>query len=509
MTEADGAQESTASIGDRVRHLIDDRWDSDRRMQRLLPGAAPQLGHATDSVHMTRETALGALSDLASGHIERAVEAIESVLECQYPLNGLAWGGTFKVAAAERTPPDDAVEWYHYDPNWRQFLGVILAIVVEEHANQLPEPLVARIVVAIEQAVDGEPADRIARWYTNPNLMHAWLQGWVGRRVERPELIEAGERRARDILQRFDTYGDVDEYNSPTYDGIDLMAAGLWVTYPPTDRFAARGRRLIEGMGHRISTLFHPELAAMAGPYIRSYGYGLDRHVSLLGLWLAMAGADSSVPAEIDAFTDHIHDLLFWPLLQIVAPAVLPALELRPVLDVRRHEQRFRNTLAASVLAPNLALGVESGRRSPFSRDQYAPVVAHWLGANGAVEWLAIMLEDGTAVDAALIEETVDSQSARFSIEILLVRDGTDASGHAIRVITSDPEQTVFPAAVDHVSFGMVRSGAVELRFERAPDRVGARPRYGGLEHTLGWSSPPGQSLTATLNVAGHSPFDR
>ena len=46
----------------------------------------------------------------------------------QYDDDGVPWAGTFRVCAEEVAPPSDgAVEWLHYDPNWRQFSGCVLA----------------------------------------------------------------------------------------------------------------------------------------------------------------------------------------------------------------------------------------------------------------------------------------------------------------------------------------------------------------------------------------------
>jgi hypothetical protein len=350
---------------DALAAIHDELWDDGVGLVRLP---------TTPFLHSVRESALGAFFDLERGNVDRATAALRAVLQNQYLDAGVAWSGTFRVCAEEHPPPlTGAQEWYHYDPNWRQFLGCILAFTLLRHGDALPDDVTAGMRAAITRCIDGEPAARIPEWYTNPNLMHAWLS--------------ADEMRLERIMARFARYGDVDEYNSPTYDGIDLFATALWVTRPPTPAFAAAGTTLTEHVGTRLSTLFHPELGAICGPYIRAYGLALDRYVSLTGIWLALAGAQHVLPGRLDANTDHVHDLFFAPVFAALADAVLPHLELRDVTERREHTQRFGDVEATSLLTPDAAIGAERGRRSTFSLDQYVPFTAHaegyWVGAKG------------------------------------------------------------------------------------------------------------------------------
>ena len=353
------------------------------------------------------------------------------MLACQYDAPGTPWNGTFKVTAEEPDPPTDAEEWVHYDPNWRQFVGCILTMIVSDHRDALRPELVARIESALERCVAGEPATRIPRWYTNPNLMHAWLSARIG--------DPAGDARRRMIVDRFDRHGDVDEYNSPTYDGVDLMALGLWVTFPPNPRFATDGARLLARLGERISRLYHPGLRAVCGPYTRAYGVDLDRYVSFLGMWWAMAG-EATLPVDLSATTDHAHDLSFAPVLERLSDAVLPHLE--PTDGARSHEQRFGPVTATSVLGTDSMIGAETGRRGTFSRDQYVPLVAHWHGP-ARVESIALYVDDTTQVDATARSPT--HATARVwseAGEVVAYAAGTEAR-RAADLLATDTEPAV------------------------------------------------------------------
>lgn len=380
-------------------------WDPGVGLDRLAPGTTPGLDLRGFDLHSVRDSALGAFGDLGAGEPERAARTIEAVLAQQYRAPGRPWDATFRVTAEQDDPPgDEAVEWLHYDPNWRQFIGSILALTLEEHEARLPPALVPRVVEAIEAAVRREPEGRIPDWYTNPALMHAWLQGWVGRRVGAPGLVAAGRAGAERTMARLARHGDVDEYSSPTYDGVDLYAAALWNRHPASDEEARWGETLLVTLGRRIGRLFHPGLGAMCGPYIRAYGLGLDRYVSLLGLWLVAAGVppEDVLPPAINDHTVHVHDLAFAPLFAALAPTVVPHLVLATDLP-RRHEQRFGPVEAVSVLGPDWATGAERGRRPIFSREQYVPVTVHARepGPDAAVRWVGLGLgAPGTTVDA-------------------------------------------------------------------------------------------------------------
>jgi hypothetical protein len=388
---------STVEPSDAAARIHDELWDPDTCLDRMAAGVTPGVDLTSLGLHSIRESALGAYADLGRGNHDRAIPTLRAVLRHQYLAPGRPWDGTFRVTAEQADPPgDDAVEWLHYDPNWRQFLGSILQVVLLEHRGALPPDLEDAMVTAVRRCALGEPEQRIPEWYTNPNLLHAWLAAHAGRRDADPGLVDRGVRRARRTMERLEASGDVDEYNSPTYDGIDLIAAGLWIVHPPTPEFAGWGRDLLDRLCARLSVLVDPEMGTVCGPYSRAYGLGLDRYVSLLGLWLRVAGVDDVVPPSIDSHTDHVHDLYFLPLIERLAGMVEPPWALRPVRDERRHVQGFGGAVATSVLRPGLSVGWADGPVPTFAADQYVPFVAH-AGTVDGVAHLAVRPGAGIA----------------------------------------------------------------------------------------------------------------
>lgn len=414
---------------DALRSIHENLWDGDVNLVRFAPGETPGADWSALNSHVVRETALGAFLDLENGNIERATLALREVLMHQYDAPGQPWDGTYRVSAEQKDPPEhQAIEWRHYDPNWRQFLGCILSVILLTHADDLDSGFVARVERSIARCVSGEPEDRIPKWYTNPNLMHAWLTARVGVDQSDQTLLEAGTARAAGIMSRFQKYGDVDEYNSPTYDGIDLFAVALWVAFPPNKSFSDWGRQLLDHLAWRMSQLFHPSLVAMCGPYIRAYGLRMGSYVSLAGMWLYVAGASAEVlPSNLSPETDHVQDLFFLPIFQKLAHLIHVPLSVLRVEQSRGITQSFGSVVAESILEPSFCVGFERGRVHEFTKDQYVPLVVHAAGCNGPADFLALML--GTTT------RTIDvHQVDRLHLAIEIRSGGASTD---VRVLTS------------------------------------------------------------------------
>lgn len=467
---------------DALRALHDELWDPERGMDRYAPGVTPGIDISSLHLHAVRETANGAFLDLQDGNVERAVVALRNVLALQYPVSDRPWSATFPASAEQPDPPgDDAVEWVHYDPNWRQFLGVTLALCAIVHGPSLPADVVSGIDNALRRCVAGEPDDRIPRWYTNPNLMHAWLQGHVAASTGDAELRAAAHVRLAVPMERLLRYGDLDEYNSPTYDGIDLLAIGLWARHPPTDGFADAASTMLPAIGGRISKLYHRRFGTACGPYIRAYGLTPTRYVSLSGLWYSVLGEDDDavLPSPIDADTVHVHDLYFLPLIQYLAPVITPHLQLAPVTGEHSHAQRFRDSMAESLLRPDLAVGWDRGRRHQASLSQYVPFSAHVAQQDGTTTALGVMLPPETAwVD---VERVGDLE---FEL-----RAGGRSDSVGVRVVVD---------ATAVVTSAGVTTGRCRIEFDAPAVHVDETATAIGSEVHLQW---PSDQITGRITV--------
>ena len=184
--------------------------------------------------HMVRESAwyaLGLLLRNGPGDVQRAIRALAAVLTYQLDEPDKVYHGTFYRAPEEPHPPEPATEWRHYDPNWREFIITTMAIILIEYEHQLPRPLVDKIDVAARKAVQGALERGLRATYANIALMNAFMLCFVGDRLREPEWVEKGEAMAQEIYRLFMLHGTFEEYNSPTYYGVDLYALAAWRVY--------------------------------------------------------------------------------------------------------------------------------------------------------------------------------------------------------------------------------------------------------------------------------------
>ena len=276
------------------------------------------------SVHLLPQSAwyaFGLLERGRPGDLARAVTVLGAVLAHQYDRPRTSWHGTFARVAEAPEPTAGAVEWVDYDPNWRQFIGTTLLAVLRHHERSLDPVFVTRIDAALDLAVRGEPVGRVGADYTNIALLKAVLEVEVGMRLADPALVTAGEQLASEVVARFERAGGPDEYNSPTYYGIDLLALALWRTTTASERLAAWGAQLEAALWRDLAMFFHAGLGNLAGPFDRAYGLDMGRYLAAVGLWWwPRFGLEASPLPDVTAdVIPHGHDLLMGPLVARLA----------------------------------------------------------------------------------------------------------------------------------------------------------------------------------------------
>ncbi|HSL56325.1 MAG TPA: hypothetical protein VK866_00625 [Acidimicrobiales bacterium] len=377
-----------------------DRWyDPERHLLWNPPGSfTPDLDDL--SWHLVPTSAwyaVGLLLRDDPGDADRAAAVLDAVVATQYDEPGTAWHGTYARFLEWPHPPPDATVWVHYDPNWRQFVGTALALVLTHFADDLPADLTARLDASLLLAVRGEPPDRVDPGYTNIALMRSWLDAVAGRRHDDPALVARGEALAAAVVERFDEHGAFAEHNSPTYYGIDLYALALWARRPPTPPFAAWGERLEAALWRDLASRYHAGLRELAGPWSRAYGMSLADHVGAFAVWVwAALGRDVAPLPDLDGPFEHGHDLPIGPVAALLGAAI-PA-------DAAAHLRHFpgERIVAADLpgaahrrsttwLADDIAVGAESCDAGWSAHGQYHPATAHWRVPGRGTAWLRVV----------------------------------------------------------------------------------------------------------------------
>ena len=365
-------------------------WNPDDAFDELPTGRTVHL------VPQSAWYALGLLLRGAQADVARSGRVIAAVLDTQYDAPGEVWDGTFARFLEWPTPPPDATIWVDYDPNWRQFIGTTFSLILSDLAEGLDATLVARMEAAIRRAVDGEPEGRVPAWYSNIALMKAWLEVDHGTRARRPEVVAAGEALAAEVVRLFDRHGAFDEFNSPTYYGIDLFALRLWRTRSSSPRLQTAGARIEAALWEDVARFTHAGLGNLAGPWSRSYGMDMRAYAGALGLWVWAALGRRVAPfPDVDGPFEHSHDLFLGAAAALLGADIPPAAaaELQAFSGprlVRRVIADEPPRVATAWLGATAMLGAETSGDGWSAWGQHHPVTAHWRAPDGSLAWLRL-----------------------------------------------------------------------------------------------------------------------
>ena len=182
-------------LAERALDWTDRGWDQAAGLFRSPGDELYERGQVGAVGHMVRETAwyaLGLLLRDAPGDRERALRAVGTLLDYQFDAPGRPYHGTWYRSPAEPPPPDDPVVWRDYDPNWREFIGTTLAVMLLEYELRLPVELLERIDIALRRAIDGTLERNVPASYTNIALMTAFLLQFGAARFARAGLGSFG-----------------------------------------------------------------------------------------------------------------------------------------------------------------------------------------------------------------------------------------------------------------------------------------------------------------------------
>lgn len=478
----------TREVLDASMKFAEPFWD-DRLALLWSPNAVRET---TGKVHRVRETgwyALGLFQRRGPGDDARAIRAIEAILAQQIDEPGAAWNGTFFRYPEEPQIPSTAVAWNEYDPNWRQFIGTTLALALIDFADRLPPALRARMLAAIVRAADGEQKHgRLVPGYTNIALMHAFLCAFAGERGARPDLAKVGADYVEAIYAGFKEHETFEEFNSPTYYGVDFYGLALWRQHGLAPRMKTLGAELEAALWRDTADFYHAGLRNLCGPYDRSYGMDMRRYVALAGLWTRMALPEDLAPfPPLGGEMDHVHDFFCAPCYTLLG-ARIPA-------DALARFQKFsgeknlvrllpRNRTATAWLGENAMWGAEAANFSRSVADekaQYHPATLHWKTSSGTIGWMRLVRApraDATAKSGGLTIVGTGNFIFRFCAPRLqpenFTRDGWNLPGLTVRV-ESDARDFSLAPGDGYIDVSYREASRFALRIEEPrPMKMGA-----------------------------------
>lgn len=403
-----------AKLWDESVHLI--------RSPQYVPGRKFPGSYLNDTHYWekccsrVRETsfyALGLLIRDAPGDRKTAAEALDAVLKQQYVTPGVRWFGTFKRTPEELDPGADAVMWRDYDPNWREFVGVTLEIILVEFPDRIPAQLAQRIYRSIDLAVEGEIAEkRLVPSYTNPALMYGALWDFAAQHDGRADWRQQSAAWIDNVYGLFSKFGAFSEYNSPTYYGVDLLGISLWRDYGSTQHIRSLGSTMESGLWHDVAALYQPELHNLCGPYDRSYGMDTEKFPSLVSIWMATAFDGDHTPLP-PLKTLSGSALSYMPQIAVLGTRMSSA-DLAK-LETFQGDHSFRRQItedrvATAWIGKNILIGGETTNKTrDVGRDsQFHPATLQWRTPSGQIGWMEI-------AEAPMIDAAADASGLTIS----------------------------------------------------------------------------------------------
>jgi hypothetical protein len=413
---------SLASMDKNTRELFKESMDLDAQLWDENVKMVHHPGYQPDGPRvgscMVRESswyALGLLLRDAEGDRQRAAEILDAVLKQQYVTPGVKWCGTYRRTPEEPDPTGNPVMSQGYDPNWREFIGTTFAMVLIEYPDRISPELSKRMYEAIDRSIDGEMKEgRLVPSYSNIALMYGVLWDFAGVHDKREGWQKLAGDWTESVYSLFKKYDAFDEYNSPTYYGVDFYGLALWRDYGSTERIKTIGGEMEASLWKDIASFYNPVLRNISGPYDRSYGMDMESYVSVVGVWMrTVLEAEHAPLPKITASTEHVADVWFAPHIAILGTRIPPdALSKMKRFegDHLVHKQITAGRVATAWIGRDVIFGGESTSKTKDAgtTTQFHPATVQWRTPSGEIGWMRL-------VESPMVDATANQQGLTIS----------------------------------------------------------------------------------------------
>ncbi len=341
--------------------------------------------------------------------------------------------GFYRSAVRETIP----VVWEGYDPNWREFIGVDFALVLDFFSDGLDPELVRDIDAAMERAVEGSVTryeNHVCPMNTNIELMHILICAFFGKRWGRKDLVEHALRAGERFEREYNEFHSVGEYNSTTYYSVDLMALSAMRQLSIESGLVEMAKRLEAAVWEDISVMYHPGLKNLSGPFSRGYEMDMSIHSLIPALLYLGLGEETQ---EKPGFNCELAGNLNIALLGTRIPEALKE-SLTSFQGERQVETRFRELMergcpgddtsvcvSTAFFSENHMLGAMRGSRN--TSGQLRSATAFWKAPDGSVSNLVLLRrepgEKCEHVRTVFFDNSVDKNHMDIHVTWELERD--------------------------------------------------------------------------------------
>jgi hypothetical protein len=342
--------------------------------------------------------ALGLLMRGRSEDVERASAVLSAVLDQQYLDPNTKWYGTFKRNTDDAVPQAGAHDFTSFDPNWRQFICTIFEMILIEYPDSIPAALRDRMYSSIDVAIQGEIQEgRLVPSYTNISLMYGSMWDFAAQHDRNASWRKQSVAWMDATYALFHKYRTFNEYNAPTYYGVDLYGLALWREYGSTAKMRSEGRTMEAGLWNDIALFYQPELRNICGPYDRTYGMDMSVYVTPTGVWMRtlLAPDKAPLPEAPTRATFQVGDMEFAPQIVLLGTRIPPAAlaKIRKFTGPHMVTRRIDEQRVATAWIGHTAMW--GGEAASLTKDsghatQFHPVDAQWRMPSGEIGWITM-----------------------------------------------------------------------------------------------------------------------
>ena len=220
-------------------------------------------------VHTTRGSLEYAVALMARGQdqdIQRAAKVIRKVISLQDQNPKSRTCGIWPWLMEEPLDKMGAPDF-----NWADFCGAMLAQMLHDYPEKLPEAVKAEMRQSLLLAAQAIKRRSVGPDYTNIALMGGGVCAAAGELLDDKELLDYGRQRLEKLVEHTQKHGSFNEFNSPTYTMVALQEAErtLHLVRDEATRKAAEWLR--RKSWQIIADSFHPGTQQWAGPHSRAY----------------------------------------------------------------------------------------------------------------------------------------------------------------------------------------------------------------------------------------------
>jgi len=480
----DSLPPTVRSLTETALQYMDSHWDEEGGL------VGDRGGHGTRA---SAQYAVGLMLRNGPGDLVRVRRIIEGLARVQVDAPQSSDHGTWPGRAEDLPLLPGRRAQPSLDPNWREFIGSAEVLLLEEFGPLLDSATVTLLEQCIRRAAEGDHERGARPQYSNIALMSAHLLGYAGRRFDVADWRAHGGKLAGTIYRNFKENGSFDEYNSPTYGGVDLYGLGLWRTHPVTPVMAVMAKEMEEGFWRDLAAFYHPGMRNLCGPFDRAYGMDMRQYVALAGVWIAFCVPEQLAPlpaAGSNAAKDGERFAI--PSYALVYRA--PSAEIVTQLEQFQGERLLQRPIgggrrvATAWLSHDLMIG--GGETPPLkgADEQSHPATAYWTGPDGGICWMRLRGEFSVKASAGKNTLAIQCKKAHgaktgdsvcFEVHAPGARaDAVEPGRWTLPGLEVKATTSLAPPAVAETAEGLeirypVDKDAREVRFELAITRAG------------------------------------